>query len=89
MEVKTKRTAPFDFTDFISQDEAKQLLGFKPETSNSNRKMNELVRSGKITAFQPSKKNRFYSRESIMKYILSTRIPSDSEFIPVRIKNAG
>lgn len=74
-----------DQTDIISQDEAKEMLGFKPSTPNSNRKMNELVRNGKIRAYQPSPKVRFYSRESILKYILSMKIPSDAEFIPVHV----
>jgi len=78
-----KKTDP---TDIIGQDEAKEMLGFKPATPNSNRKMNALVRAGKIKAYQPSAKVRFYSRESILDYIMSTRIPSDEEFIPVRIK---
>lgn len=42
-----------DHTDIIGQDEAKAMLGFKPSTPNSNRKMNELVRNGKIKAYQP------------------------------------
>ena len=74
-----------DHSDIISQDEAKEMLGFKPSTPNSNRKMNELVRGGKIKAYQPSPKVRFYSRESIVNYILSTKIPSDTEFVPVPV----
>jgi hypothetical protein len=75
-----------DHSDIISQDEAKEMLGFKPSTPNSNRKMNELVRGGKIKAFQPSAKVRFYSKQSIIDYILSTRILSDDEFVPVPIR---
>ncbi|MCB0496942.1 MAG: hypothetical protein KDC79_12460 [Cyclobacteriaceae bacterium] len=75
-----------DHEDIIGQDEAKELLGFKPSTPNSNRKMNELVRGGKIRAYQPSPKVRFYSRQSIVDYILSTKIPSDDEFVPVPIR---
>ncbi len=74
-----------DHADIIGQDEAKEMLGFKPSTPNSNRKMNELVRRGKIKAFQPSPKVRFYSKESIVDYILSTKIPSDAEFIPIHV----
>jgi len=75
-----------DYTDIIDQDQAKEMLGFKPATPNSNRKMNELVKDGKIKAYQPSAKVRLYSRESIHDYILSTRIQSDEEFVPVRIQ---
>jgi len=74
-----------DHEDIIGQDEAKEMLGFKPSTPNTNRKMNELVRGGKIKAYQPSPKVRFYSRQSIVDYILSMKIPSDVEFIPVPI----
>ncbi len=72
-----------DHTNIIGQDEAKEMLGFKPSTSNSNRKMNELVRNGNIKAYQPSPRVRFYSRESIVDFIMSTKILSDAEFVPV------
>ncbi len=72
--------------DIIDQEEAKKMLGFKTATSSSNRKMNELVRDGKIEAFQPSPKVRYYSKESIVKYIFSTKILSDANFVPVPIK---
>ncbi len=72
-----------DYADIIGQDIAKEMLGFKPSTPNSNRKMNELVRNGKIKAYQPSAKVRLYSKESIVDFIMSTKIPSDAEFIPV------
>jgi len=75
-----------DHTDIIAQDEAKELLGFKTATSNSNRKMNELVRDGKISAYQPSPKVKLYSKESIVNFILSTKIPSDAEFVPTPVR---
>jgi hypothetical protein len=75
-----------DPSDIISQDEAKEMLGLKPETSNSNRNLNKLVKEGKIRAYQPSQRVRLYSKESIVKYILSTRVISNKEFVPVRIK---
>jgi hypothetical protein len=74
-----------DHSDIIEQDDAKALLGFKVGTPNSNRKMNELVRDGKIEAYQPSPKVRFYSKNSILNYIISTRIQSDDEFVPIPI----
>lgn len=75
-----------DYADIIGQDEAKEMLGLKPSTPNTNRKMNELVRDGKIRAYQPSPKVRLYSRQSIVDFILSTKVCSDEEFVPVRIK---
>lgn len=83
--MKKKSVTDHDYSDLISQDEAKQMLGFKTETPNSNRRMNTLVRKGKIRAYQPSPKVRLYSKRSIIKYILSTQIPSDAEFVPVKI----
>lgn len=69
-----------DHADIIGQDEAKEMLGFKTATSNSNRWMNELVKDGKIKAFQPSPKVKLYSKKSILEYIMSTRILSMAEF---------
>lgn len=74
-----------DHADIIGQDEAKEMLGFKPSTPNSNRKMNVLVKNGRIKAYQPSPKVRMYSRQSIVDYILSTKILSDEEFVPVPV----
>jgi len=75
-----------DTADIIAQDEAKELLGFKAATPNSNRKLNELIRDGKIKAYQPSPKVKLYSKESIVNFILSTKIPSDAEFVPTPVR---